>query len=156
MELQTTHETTVRGWFTPETMPPSWKAAEPTACNELAQLLQDKVLKAYNIGLLDGAARRTDAADNAIFEADSSIGTCLCCLMEAAYVIQKIHQEFTPIWSGDGMDSRHGANFIHEMCIASGIVEERSNKALEALEQAQAALGLDGSQSTSNGVYSVA
>nr|WP_300184070.1 hypothetical protein [uncultured Agathobaculum sp.] len=58
-----THEATVRAWFSTETMPAAWIAADPAACAELAQLLRDKVLKAYQMGLLDGAARRTAMRD---------------------------------------------------------------------------------------------
>ena len=64
-----THEATVRAWFSTETMPAAWLAADPTACAELAQLLRDKVLKAYQMGLLDGAARRATLRDQAIMAA---------------------------------------------------------------------------------------
>ena len=78
-----THEATVRAWFSTETMPAAWLAADPAACAELAQLLRDKVLKAYQMGLLDGAARRTAMRDQAIMDADSALGECLSRMLEA-------------------------------------------------------------------------
>lgn len=156
MEMQTTHETTVRGWFTPDTMPTSWKAAEPAACNELAQLLQDKVLKAYNIGLLDGAARRTDTTNPGLLKADSSMNACVTCLLEAIYVIKQINWTFTPEWGGEGMDTRKGKDFILQMEIASGLAYQTAKKALHALNEAQVHLGLDTAESVIEPTFDVA
>ena len=143
-----THEATVRAWFSTETMPAAWIAAEPAACAELAQLLRDKVLKAYHMGLLDGAARRTAMRDQAIMDADSALGECLSRMLEAKYLANEINSTFAPLWGGDGNDPRKGGEFIHRMEIASGLVVRCSNGALEALEAAQDALGLNGTKET--------
>ena len=143
-----THEATVRAWFSTETMPAAWLAAEPAACAELAQLLRDKVLKAYQMGLLDGAARRTAMRDQAIMDADSALGECLSHMLEAQSLANEINSTFAPLWGGDGNDPRKGGEFIHRMEIASGLVVRCSNGALEALEAAKAALGLNGTTET--------
>ena len=135
-----THEATVRAWFSTETMPAAWLAAEPAACAELAQLLRDKVLKAYQMGLLDGAARRTALRDQAIMDASDALGDCLCCLLEVKYVAQTINYEFTPLWHGDNLDARKGADFIHKMRVASGLVVEKAAAALRSLHEAQNAI----------------
>ena len=135
-----THEATIRAWFSTETMPAAWKAAEPAACAELAQLLRDKVLKAYQMGLLDGAARRDDMHYKTIFDADNALGDCLRCLLEAKYVAQTINHEFTPLWHGDNLDARKGADFIQKMCVASGLVVEKAAAALRSLHEAQNAI----------------
>ena len=135
-----THEATIRAWFSTETMPAAWKAAEPAACVELAQLLRDKVLKAYQMGLLDGAARRDDMHYKTIFDADNALGDCLRYLLEAKYVAQTILYEFTPLWHGDNLDARKGDEFIRKMGVASGIVVEKTADALNALSEAQNAI----------------
>ena len=135
-----THEATIRAWFSTETMPAAWIAADPVACAELAQLLRDKVLKAYQMGLLDGAARRTAMRDQAIMDASDALGDCLCCLLEAKYVAQTINHEFTPLWHGDNLDARKGDEFIRKMGVASGIVVEKTAAALNALREAQNAI----------------
>lgn len=135
-----THEATVRAWFSTETMPAAWIAADPAACTELAQLLRDKVLKAYQMGLLDGAARRTAMRDQAIADASDALEDCLCCLLEAKYVAQTINHEFTPLWHGDNLDARKGADFIRKMCVASGLVVEKAAAALRSLHEAQNAI----------------
>ena len=135
-----THEATVRAWFSPETMPASWTTAEPAACAELAQLLRDKVMKAYNMGLLDGTARRATMRNQAIMDASDALGDCLCCLLEAKYVAQTINYEFTPVWHGDNLDARKGADFIRKMCVASGLVVEKAAAALRSLHEAQNAI----------------
>ena len=127
-----THEATIRAWFSTETMPAAWKAAEPAACVELAQLLRDKVLKAYQMGLLDGAARRDDMHYKTIFDADNALGDCLR--------YQTILYEFTPLWHGDNLDARKGDEFIRKMGVASGIVVEKTADALNALSEAQNAI----------------
>ena len=151
-----THEATVRAWFSTETMPAAWIAADPVACAELAQLLRDKVLKAYQMGLLDGAARRTAMRDQAIMDADSALGECLSRMLEAKYLANEINSTFAPLWGGDGNDPRKGGEFIHRMEIASGLVVRCSNGALEALEAAQAALGLNGTTETDTKPFSAA
>lgn len=151
-----THEATVRAWFSTETMPAAWIAADPAACAELAQLLRDKVLKAYHMGLLDGAARRATLHDQAIMDADSALGECLSRMLEAKYIANEINSTFAPLWGGDGNDPRKGGEFIHRMEIASGLVVRCSNGALEALEAAQAALGLNGTTETDTKPFSVA
>lgn len=151
-----THEATVRAWFSTETMPAAWLAADPAACAELAQLLRDKVLKAYQMGLLDGAARRTAMRDQAIMDADSALGECLSRMLEAKYLANEINSTFAPLWGGDGNDPRKGGEFIHRMEIASGLVVRCSNDALEALEAAQAALGLNGTTETDTKPFSAA
>lgn len=135
-----THEATVRAWFSTETMPAAWIAADPAACTELAQLLRDKVLKAYHMGLLDGAARRATLHDQAIMDASDALGDCLCCLLEAKYVAQTINYEFTPLWHGDNLDARKGSDFIQKMCVASGLVVEKAAAALRSLHEAQNAI----------------
>lgn len=135
-----THEATIRAWFSTETMPAAWIAAEPAACAELAQLLRDKVLKAYQMGLLDGAARRATLHDQAIMDASDALGDCLCCLLEAKYVAQTINYEFTPLWHGDNLDARKGADFIQKMCVASSLVVEKAAAALRSLHEAQNAI----------------
>lgn len=135
-----THEATVRAWFSTETMPAAWLAAEPAACAELAQLLRDKVLKAYQMGLLDGAARRATLRDQAIMDASDALGDCLRYLLEAKYVAQTILYEFTPLWHGDNLDARKGDEFIRKMGVASGIVVEKTADALNALSEAQNAI----------------
>ena len=151
-----THEATVRAWFSTETMPAAWKAAEPAACAELAQLLRDKVLNAYQMGLLDGAARRAALRDQAIMDADSALGECLSRMLEAQYIANEINWTFTHLWRGDGNDPRKGGEFIHRMEIASGLVVRCSNDALKALEVAQAALGLNGTAETDTKPFSAA
>ena len=151
-----THEATVRAWFSTETMPAAWLAAEPAACAELAQLLRDKVLKAYQMGLLDGAARRTAMRDQAIMDADSALGECLSRMLEAKYLANEINSTFAPLWGGDGNDPRKGGEFIHRMEIASGLVVRCSNDALKALEATQAALGLNGTTETDTKPFSAA
>lgn len=151
-----THEATVRAWFSTETMPAAWIAAEPAACAELAQLLRDKVLKAYHMGLLDGAARRATMRDQAIMDADSALGECLSRILEAKYLANEINSTFAPLWGGDGNDPRKGGEFIHRMEIASGLVVRCSNDALKALEAAQAALGLNGTTETDTKPFSAA
>lgn len=151
-----THEATVRAWFSTETMPAAWIAADPAACAELAQLLRDKVLKAYQMGLLDGAARRTAMRDQAIMDADSALGECLSRMLEAKYLANEINSTFALLWGGDGNDPRKGGEFIHRMEIASGLVVRCSNGALEALEAAQAALGLNGTTETDTKPFSAA
>lgn len=151
-----THEATVRAWFSTETMPAAWIAAEPAACAELAQLLRDKVLKAYQMGLLDGAARRTAMRDQAIMDADSALGECLSRMLEAKYLANEINSTFAPLWGGDGNDPRKGGEFIHRMEIASGLVVRCSNDALKALEATQAALGLNGTTETDTKPFSAA
>ena len=151
-----THEATVRAWFSTETMPAAWLAAEPAACAELAQLLRDKVLKAYQMGLLDGAARRTAMRDQAIMDADSALGECLSRMLEAKYLANEINSTFAPLWGGDGNDPRKGGEFIHRMEIASGLVVRCSNDALKALEATQAALGLNGTTETDAKPFSAA
>ena len=143
-----THEATVRAWFSTETMPAAWIAADPAACAELSQLLRDKVLKAYQMGLLDGAARRAALRNQAIMDADSALGECLSRMLEAKYLANEINSTFAPLWGGDGNDPRKGGEFIHRMEIASGLVVRCSNGALEALEAAKAALGLNGTTET--------
>lgn len=135
-----THEATVCAWFSTETMPAAWIAAEPAACAELAQLLRDKVLKAYQMGLLDGAARRATLHDQAIMDASDALGDCLCCLLEAKYVAQTINYEFTPLWHGDNLVARKGADFIQKMCVASGLVVEKAAATLRSLHEAQNAI----------------
>lgn len=151
-----THEATVRAWFSTETMPAAWIAADPAACTELAQLLRDKVLKAYHMGLLDGAARRATLRDQAIMDADSALGECLSRMLEAKYLANEINSTFAPLWGGDGNDPRKGGEFIHRMEIASGLVVRCTNGALEALEAAQAALGLNGTTETDTKPFSAA
>ena len=151
-----THEATVRAWFSTETMPAAWLAAEPAACAELAQLLRDKVLKAYQMGLLDGAARRAALRNQAIMDADSALGECLSRILEAQYLANEINSTFAPLWGGDGNDPRKGGEFIHRMEIASGLVVRCSNDALKALEATQAALGLNGTTETDTKPFSAA
>lgn len=151
-----THEATVRAWFSTETMPAAWIAADPAACAELSQLLRDKVLKAYQMGLLDGAARRTAMRDQAIMDADSALGECLSRMLEAKYLANEINSTFAPLWGGDGNDPRKGGEFIHRMEIASGLVVRCSNDALEAMEAAKAALGLNGTTETDTKPFSAA
>ena len=91
-----THEATIRAWFSTETMPAAWKAAEPAACVELAQLLRDKVLKAYQMGLLDGAARRDDMHYKTIFDADNALGDCLRYLLEASMLRKQSYMNLRP------------------------------------------------------------
>ena len=135
-----THEATVRAWFSTETMPAAWIAADPAACAELAQLLRYKVLKAYQMGLLDGAARRTTLRDQAIMDADSALGECLSRILEAQYLANEINSTFAPLWGGDGNDPRKGADFIQKMCVASGLVVEKAAAALRSLHEAQNAI----------------
>lgn len=151
-----THEATVRAWFSTETMPAAWIAAEPAACAELAQLLRDKVLKAYQMGLLDGAAHRATLRDQAIMDADRALGECLSRMLEAKYLANEINSTFAPLWGGDGNDPRKGGEFIHRMEIASGLVVRCSNDALKALEATQAALGLNGTTETDTKPFSAA
>ncbi len=151
-----THEATVRGWFSPETMPASWTTAEPAACAELAQLLHDKVMKAYNMGLLDGTARRAALRDQAIMDADSAIGDCLTRLLEVKYLVEQIHWTFEPRWRGDENEPRKGNDFVHRMEIASGLAFQCSSAALEALEATQTALGLNGIKETVTKVVDIA
>lgn len=151
-----THEATVRAWFSTETMPAAWIAADPAACAELSQLLRDKVLKAYQMGLLDGAARRAALRNQAIMDADSALGECLSRMLEAKYLANEINSTFAPLWGGDGNDTRKGGEFIHRMEIASGLVVRCSNDALKALEAAQAALGLNGTTETDTKPFSAA
>ena len=151
-----THEATVRAWFSTETMPAAWIAADPAACAELSQLLRDKVLKAYQMGLLDGAARRAALRNQAIMDADSALGECLSRMLEAKYLANEINSTFAPLWGGDGNDPRKGGEFIHRMEIASGLVVRCSNDALKALEAAQAALGLNGTTETDTKPFSAA
>ena len=151
-----THEATIRAWFSTETMPAAWKAAEPAACAELAQLLRDKVLNAYQMGLLDGAARRAALRDQAIMDADSALGECLSSMLEVQYLANEIKWTFTPLWRGDGNAPRTGGEFIHRMEIASGLVVRCSNDALKALEATQAALGLNGTAETDTKPFSAA
>ena len=151
-----THEATVRAWFSTETMPAAWIAADPAACAELAQLLRDKVLKAYHMGLLDGAERRATMRDQAIMDADSALGECLSRMLEAKYLANEINSTFAPLWGGDGNDPRKGGEFIHRMEIASGLVVRCSNDALKALEATQAALGLNGTTETDTKPFSAA
>ena len=143
-----THEATIRAWFSTETMPAAWKAAEPVACAELAQLLRDKVLKAYQMGLLDGAARRATLRDQAIMDADSALGNCLERILEVKYLAHEVNWTFNTLWRGDENETRKGQEFIHRMEIASGLIIQCNNGALEALEAAQAALGLNGAKET--------
>lgn len=151
-----THEATVRAWFSTETMPAAWIAADPAACAELSQLLRDKVLKAYQMGLLDGAARRAALRNQAIMDADSALGECLSRMLEAKYLANEINSTFAPLWGGDGNDPRKGGEFIHRMEIASGLVVRCSNDALKALEATQAALGLNGTTETDAKPFSAA
>ena len=151
-----THEVTVRAWFSTETMPAAWIAAEPAACAELAQLLRDKVLKAYHMGLLDGAARRTAMRDQAIMDADSALGECLSRMLEAKYLANEINRTFAPLWGGDGNDPRKGGEFIPRRESASGLAARCSTDPLKALDATPAALGLNGTTETDTKPFSAA
>ena len=151
-----THEATVRAWFSTETMPAAWIAADPAACTELAQLLRDKVLKAYQMGLLDGAARRAAMRDQAIMDADSALGECLSRMLEAKYLANEINSTFAPLWGGDGNDARKGADFIqpHGNCKRPG--RSMQQRRAGSAGSAKAALGLNGTTETDQSQSSAA
>lgn len=156
MLQETTHESTIRNWFTLETMPSAWKAADPIGCEALVQALQDKMLKAYNMGLLDGAARRKIERNADMFEAECELSSCYTYLLETEYVAQSINHTFTPIWRGDMGDSRKGAAFINQMNVATGLVVTQLKQAIKALQSAQIELGLMNDETKTENTVSVA
>ena len=80
--------------------------------------------------------------------ADSALGNCLERILEVKYLAHEVNWTFNPLWRGDGNETRKGQEFIHRMEIASGLIIQCNNGALEALEAAQDALGLNGTKET--------
>lgn len=156
MLQETTHESTIRNWFTLETMPSAWKAADPIGCEALVQALQDKMLKAYNMGLLDGAARRKAQDFSVSNTTESLLNICLTSLLEAEYVGQCVNSTFTPLWHGDTMDARRGDEFIERMCIATGLLIDKVSQSLKTLHKAQVTLGFAEDETKTENTVSVA
>ena len=142
MDIIETHKNTLRSWFALETMPAAWRAAEPDSCAELARLLQNTILKAYHMGLLDGAAQHSAGHDTRIFESESILCECHTRLLESQYIMQNIYNEFVPLWRGDTMEPRKGEVFRMRMCTATGLVVDTIQRAMEHLHTAQDVLGL--------------
>ena len=73
--------------------------------------------------------------DKTQLELSDALCECDLALQEARYIARTVHKTFCPVWA-ESNDARKGADFVHEMTIAMGMVCERMNDAVKHLESA--------------------